>query len=298
MPLSRSRFLEFAVALPEKGDLAGMRRMLDEEPRHRDELLFGARVGGDGGRYSALGYATWLCQFGEWEERARPIVRWLLDEGAERDVWVDVALRDRAAFRDRLERAPELVDARHPVWQSPILELVPADWRQDLVDAGADVSDPFSAILVGDLERVRALVAEDAESVFRLENGVGFSVLDHAITQRRDELACWLIDRGAPTPPGTPRKLGPLVLSCCWGCVATLAKLAGLGADLTVRVAGRSLLSYAANAAVPSPELVRFLVERGLDPTAERFEGRALAEHARARGYPDLAGALEGPPGE
>jgi hypothetical protein len=97
----------------------------------------------------------------------------------------------------------------------------------------------------------------------------GLSVLDYAIVRRQDDLACWLIERGAPIPRGTARKLGPLVLACCWGCINTLQTIATSGAVLTRKVAQRSLLDYAVNASVPSIDVVRFLTEQVRPDVAE-----------------------------
>ena len=245
-----------------------MQKMLEELPEYRHELLYDTRTGNDRRRYSAAGYTTWLCRFDTWRPQVTPIVEWLLRCGVRRNVWIDIALRDRSAFDARLRDDPALAEVRHALRGTRIIEFVPSEWQQPLIEAGTDITDIFSAILVGDLNRARNMITRTPDTLTEAKDD-GLSVLDYAIVRRQDDLACWLIERGAPIPRGTARKLGPLVLACCWGCINTLQTIATSGAVLTRKVAQRSLLDYAVNASVPSVDVVRFLTEQVRPDVAE-----------------------------
>ena len=82
--------MEFAVSLPEDGDVDGMQQMLDDNPEHKDELLFGERDGVSDGNYSAWSYSTWLCHFEKYRENARRVVKWLIKKGRRRDLWLSL----------------------------------------------------------------------------------------------------------------------------------------------------------------------------------------------------------------
>lgn len=267
--MKKSDFLKFTVTLPEKGDVAGLQRMLAEYPDEHRALLFQSRRGGDGGNYSVLGYTTLLCMSGgRWAELARPVLDWLIEQGVPEDIWVDVARADRQSMQNRLAENPALADAEHPVWGTRLIEYVPVSWRADVIEAGAEVADVFSAILLGDDKRVAAMV--DVEpSLVHATNRVGLTLLEYAIVSGRDALAGELLELGADPDPN-PGKIGPLVLACIWGCTGTLAKLAvGHGANLKRKVAGRSLFLYVLGAPVPSAEVARYLLEQGIEPESK-----------------------------
>ena len=260
MAISKSVFFKFTVKLPEKGDVQGMKDLLDAYPDDRDTLLSAEKTGSDGGRYSVLGYTTFLCMCGgDWEIRAEPVLQWLLELGVVRDIWVDVALKNHGAFVERLGKDPSLANAKHSVWGYRILEMVPESWQSDLIEAGARIDDVYSAILLNDISRVKAMVQADRTGIFAASDHLGFSVLEVAIIKQRDSLACWLIDQGIPVSVGTKAKIGALELSCCWGCLATLKKMIAGGADPHTQVTGRSLKSYAEGAAVKNQALMDYL---------------------------------------
>jgi len=56
--LKKRVFWKFVVALPEKGDTAGMQGLLDQYAEHRQELLRGESPGVDQGNDSVLRYST------------------------------------------------------------------------------------------------------------------------------------------------------------------------------------------------------------------------------------------------
>ena len=103
--LRKKVFWDFVVSLPEDGDVAGMQAILDQFPNHREELLHGTSPGVDDGVYSALNYATWLCQF-ENHRSAREVVRWLLERGLPADIWTALALEDATRVPGRACRRP------------------------------------------------------------------------------------------------------------------------------------------------------------------------------------------------
>jgi hypothetical protein len=100
--------MHFVVSLPEAGNVDEMRQMLQTNPEHERELLFGERDGVAQGRYSVWAYATWLCHFEAHCDEARRVVRWLLTQGHAPDLWSAIALDDAAGLQRLLHDDPRL----------------------------------------------------------------------------------------------------------------------------------------------------------------------------------------------
>lgn len=291
MRLTNARFFRFAVRLPEKGDVAGMQKLLDAHPDHREELLNGVRAGADGYSYGALLYATWLADFDE-HASAHDVVTWLLEQGAQHTVWTHLHRKDRAAFEAALDADPALVDATHPMWGSPMFENLPDDdWRRMLIARGADVSDVFSAVSLGDLDRARAMIDADPSLLASPAAG-GESLLLHALIAAQDDFALELLDRGADPWFTMENGTTPLVMAVVWGNRRTLARLIAEGADVKARPWNKSLAAVLVDASSPDPEVLRMLLAAGTDPAPDRFDVGDIVARAEQRGFPELARML------
>ena len=272
MALTRATFFRFANRLPEKGDLAGMKRILAKHPEHREELLDGVRAGSDGYSYSAKHYTSWLTQF-EAHASAKPVMDWLLAEGARPDLWVWAHLLDEDRFFAVLEADPSLLSAAHPMWGTPILENVPADWRPRLVAAGLDVDDPFSAILLADDARVLAWVDAHRDQLDTLrKDGTDATILLSAIIAGNDRLACALLDRGADPTLTDVSGHTAILMAVIWGTADTLQRLIDAGIDPHARFFDKGLMDWAERG--PDVERIRSILHAaGVSPGDPPPEG-------------------------
>ena len=287
--LRRKVFWDFVVSLPEDGDIAGMQELLDRNPEHREELLRGTSRGVDDGDYSVLRYSTWLCQFDNYQP-AKGVVRWLLELGLPADLWTALALEDEAAFRAELAADPSLVNAKHPLFQQPILEMASDHFREILIENGADVSSISNRVLLGDLEGARQMIDNGD---FTVDEGQETTeLLMHAIGCQQDDFACYLLDRGASASGTDGDGYSPVMMACLWGCVGALRAILARGVDPTVPVMGQSLLTWTVHRSVPRVEIVDLLLKAGVTIPTGRFEGQTLLQTARKRGLDDIVERL------
>lgn len=288
--LGNKVFWKFVVSLPEAGDVEGMQKLLERHPAHRNELLNGIRQGVDDGDYSALRYATWLCQF-EAHQSAKKVVSWLLTQGHSPDIWTALALQDESSFREALTTNPELVEANHPLFDHPIMEMAPARFRNILVEHGADATNIFNRILLGDIDGARAMV-ESKE--FIVDDGPDTSkLLDHAMIWQQDEFACFLFENGASSTGHESDDFSPIMMACLWGCENSLRAILAKGVDPTVKPLKQSLLTWNVCRSKPSAGVVDLLLKAGVPIPAGRFEGQTLLQTARKRGLDDIVKLLE-----
>ncbi|MCO4745243.1 MAG: ankyrin repeat domain-containing protein [Proteobacteria bacterium] len=288
MPLSNATFFRFAVRLPEKGDLRAMSKLLTKYAEHRDELLNGLRKGSDGYTYGALVYASWLANFDD-HRSARDVAEWLIREGAQPDIWTYIGLEDEPAFLAELDAKADWVHEPHPMWGSPMLEAVPEAWRPHLLSRGAVVSDVFSALVLGDLDRARELIDADPSLLETArKTGDGATVLQHALCNQHDDFALELLDRGAANEPDTTGQT-PLLMAVVWGNERTLAQLIEDGANLSIRPWKKSLVGYVVDSPAPSASVLRTLLAAGVDASEDRFDVGDIVARAEQRNLPELA---------
>jgi ankyrin repeat protein len=150
-----------------------------------------------------------------------------------------------------------------------------ADEREDL--------DAFEAAAIGDVERLRALLDENAGlSVVWSEDG--FTPLHLAAFFGHPEAAKLLIERGADLEARSINEqlaldAAPLHSASAAGQLHVCEVLLDAGADVNAVQHGgyTALLDAAAN---QNEELMEFLLERGADRTARLDDGRGLEDLA------------------
>lgn len=289
--LEKKVFWQFVVSLPEDGNVAGMRELLQEHVEHTQELLTGEREGVEQGNYSAINYSTWLCQFEKYKP-AQAVVQWLVEEqGIPSSIWTALALEDELAFRSALSKDASLADARHPMFQDNILEMASEPFRNILIEYGADVGNIKARVTLGDVEGARKLI-EDGQ--FTVDQGKATrDLLTHAFCQQQDEFACYLLDKGGPHTGNDELGYSPIMLASIWGCVEALQKLIERGVDVESPVLGESVLTWTVHR--PSKNVVEvfdLLVQAGVPIPSGKFEGQTIKQVATARGLDEIVARL------
>jgi ankyrin repeat protein len=160
--------------------------------------------------------------------------------------------------RGILDRHPDLVSARSSWGESP-LQAASQMGRKDilalLIERGAE-TDFHSAIVLGDLQRVREELSRDPDLAVRA--GVhDLAPLYFAAAGDNLEMAELLLERGADVTQGSPAG-SPIHAAVMWG----------------------------------GPELVTRYLEAGADPSARDHENRTARELADAVGRQDIAALL------
>lgn len=160
--------------------------------------------------------------------------------------------------RSILDENPDLVEAR-ATWGESALEAASQMGRKDiarlLIERGAQ-PDFFAAVMLGDLERVRA--ALDREPELAHASGVHeLAPLYFAAAGDELEMAELLFERGADVNQASPAG-APIHAAVMWGRFA----------------------------------LVRRYLEAGADPALRDFENRAAKELAESVKRPEIAALL------
>jgi len=162
---------------------------------------------------------------------------------------------DLDKVRELVERHPEIVDATAP-WNETPVQAATQMGRQDIIEflvgRGAPL-DFFTACVLGRLDLVEAELALDPGRA--VARGVhDLPALYFAAIGSRPEIASVLVAHGADVNDASPA-----------------------AAPLHGAVIGRSA------------EMVRWLLDRGADPSLPDFQGRSARELAQAMDRPDLA---------
>ena len=285
--LRKRDFMEFVVTLAEAGDIAGMEAMLVTQPEHREEFLCGVRKGVCDGQYSAWSYATWLCHFPAYRERARRVVRWMVEQGQGRDLWWAIAMDDADALRGELEADPSLARAIHPLFADSALELALPALRPVLLEFGADDGSLSVAMLLGNTEDAHAIVAADPELLKDSDTLYG------ALNKGLDDFACGLIEMGAAIMDDPEL----LCMAANWGNPRATAALIARGCDPNARSGSftpRSMVISRSSDSSPETilEVVKALLAGGAKLRRSQVDGLSLEQWCEKRGLDDVARLL------
>ncbi len=279
-------------------------------------LAHGADINARDDKYlfNALIHAIDLADFMP-EYAALGMVDFLLERGAELDVWACAWLGDMAGVKQRLDEKPALVNEIGPGPSTLLSFCRDVETIQFYLDYGADPLrayertgkygrttplrdiayrrnyaatrhllrhlgwsvDIFWASVMGDLARLRALLAEDgglAQAATAPDHalGIGLSPLHLAAQGGHIEVMEALLQEGADVNAGDAKGYTPLHFAICFGPRQFLDPLPDLSE------AAQASGVYRLLTAVP-----RVLVERGADLSARESEkGRTPLELARS----------------
>ena len=152
--------------------------------------------------------------------------------------------------------------------------------------------DLFEASAVGRVDRVRANIDDDPESVRRLSPD-GYSALHLAAFFGKPEIARLLLDAGAAVDRYTTNDLAnqPLHAAAAGRHIEICRLLLAAGADVNAtQHGGYTPLHEAAQHG--DAEMVELFLSAGADPTIAVPEGGTPADLAEAAGHPDVANRL------
>lgn len=207
-----------------------------------------------------------------------------------------------AIQQNDVDRVAELADAAGERNDEGVSALLYAQYygRGDLVVAlrpRKGELDVFEAAALGDVERLRELVDEDAARVGSYAQD-GFFPLGLAAFFKHADAVRLLLDRGAD--PNQESRHAQIVVrpihsaAADGGSVEIARLLLDAGADPNVTQPGGFTALHAA-AHDGNDELVELLLDRGADPQARLDDGRTPADLARERGHEGLISRLRLP---
>ena len=236
-----------------RGDLATVREFAEADP-----AVLGAA---DESGWDALEYAAW---------NAHPHVHeYLLQQGAEGNLFTEAALGPWQSFLQRLETNPISVDSRDPKQKATAL---------------------IWAVRTGNQAGCEVLLGRGAD-LFVRDRG-GNSVVHHAVLMERLELLEFLVSAGADVNAANDRRQTPLHLAAAAGSFETSQLLLDRGASLQARDAeGNTPLHLAARGG--SFELCEYFLFFGAPVGLENQEGLTARDMAAEQGHERIVDLLE-----
>jgi ankyrin repeat protein len=192
-----------------------------------------------------------------------------------------------------VERHPALVGERQSGISAVLLAVYSGhpEIARIFLDHGATL-DIFEASAIGDVDRLRELLAEDPSRANAFAPD-GFTPLGLAAFFRHPEAVRLLLANGADVNVASrnTQRVAPLHSAVAGGNVEIVRDLLAHGADVHARQDfGFTALHGAA--AEGSEEMIRLLLARGADPAARTDAGKTPADVARDRGKERIAELL------
>lgn len=205
---------------------------------------------------------------------------------AERELFLAIQASDDAQVRALVRGEPALLRAVSPMGVSPVLFATyygRHDVARVLVEEGAPL-DVFEAAAVGDIGRVQALLADEAD--VNAVSGDGFSALGLAAFFGRADVARVLLERGADVNAVSTNamQVRPLHSAVAGNHDALARELVAAGADVNAVQQGdfTPLMGAAQHG---NAALVAFLLAAGARADAATTDGRTAADLAREEGH-------------
>lgn len=211
------------------------------------------------------------------------------------DIFEAIQSGDLSAVRQIIDTDPDVVRSKNPEGLSPL--IVAAYWGQseilDLLRQTAGDLDSWEACIVGDDERVRAILAEEP-AMTSAYSPDGFTGLHLAVFFGWPDIARRLISAGSNVLARTTNALDNQPLHAAVAGSKAEARLActevlvNAGAAVNERQSGgfTPLMAAAQNA---DTEVLRLLLAHGADPSLKDDEGRSAADHALTAGHTEIA---------
>ena len=236
-----------------RGDLSGVRELAGIDPAVLEVT--------DESGWDALHYAAW---------NAHPQVHeYLLQQGAEGNLFTEAALGPWQSFLQRLETNPISVDSRDPKQKATAL---------------------IWAVRTGNQAGCEVLLSRGADLLVRDRNGN--SVVHHAVLMDRLELLESLLSAGADVNAANDRGQTALHLAAAAGSFETCRLLLDRGASVQVSDAeGNTPLHLAARGG--SFELCEYFLFFGAPVGLENREGLTARDMAAEHGHERIVGLLE-----
>lgn len=205
-----------------------------------------------------------------------------------------VSSNDVAAVRAVIDEDPGAANARGPAGESPLLAAIYRN-ADEIVGVLAERRelDVHEAAVLGDVERVRALLADDPTRV-QTRSADGWTALHLASFYGKRGVAELLLARGADLRALSDNHMANTALHAALAGkedVGVVELLLARGANVNAPGAMRYMPLHIA-ASRGNATLVERLLAAGADPNARSEDGKTASIIARERGHEALAARL------
>ena len=237
---------------------------------------------------------------------ARKVIRYLLDQGVELDIFTACALGKYELVEKFLDKEPILIrsHAKH-AHKLDLMDLAPTKKMESLLLARGFPMSVHLAAGKGMLDQVKRYLKESPEQLEAKDSG-GATPIFSAIWGGQDDVAFYLLDQGAKYDSGKESR--PLSFACVWGRHKVAEALLQKGVDISF-LSFNYPYSYLhccsnwgnegmgdLNPATYSEailKIIRLLFKHGIDPNIKDGKGTTAHQQCLNNGYTDRAELIQ-----
>jgi uncharacterized protein len=212
----------------------------------------------------------------------------------EQDIFSAISAGDTGKVQDLIAQHPHVARTRNPAGVSALMQARYENKLEivELLRKAAGELDVFEAAALGDVARLRTLLAEDHELV-KAQSSDGFTPLHLACFFSQPEAAALLLQQGADANAVSPGRIA-VIHSAAASRSAAMVKLAlQAGANPNLQQQGGYTALHEA-AMHNSVERAQALLNAGADRTIRSDDGFTAAEMAAQKGNRDVLELLQG----
>ena len=268
-------------------NLPKLKAMLEETPA----LLNAARPGRD--KETAMGAAL--------HSNAKKTIKFLLNEGVEKDVFVSCVLREYDAIEAYLDEYPKHIKARAKyAHKMDLMDLAPTKKMTNLLLKRGFPLDIHVAVGKGMFDKVDQFLKDDPNLLENCDDE-GASPLFSAIWSAQDEMALYLLEKGADHDlKGAGGR--PLSYAILWGRTKIVEALLERGVDMKYVGLFRhfsylhTCVEWGADGMPPLTKdeyeveivkIINMVCDAGVDPDVRDQEELTAVQRAEKNGFPN-----------
>jgi uncharacterized protein len=219
-----------------------------------------------------------------------------MEEAMEHDIFPAISAGDTGKVKELIAQHPDTAHTRNPAGVSALMQARYENKLEivEMLRNAAGELDVFEAATLGDVARLRALLAKDPELV-KAQSADGFTPLHLACFFSQPEAAALLLEHGADPNAVSPGRIAVIHSAAASRSAALVKLVLQAGANPNLQQQGGYTALHEA-AMHNSVERAQALLDAGADRTIRTDDGLTAAEMAAQKGNKDVLELLQAAP--